>query len=286
MHDMTLSVPERVDATRAFAATRKCAMSADWSRREFLRSVSGGVALSWTASLWAQSGGSNGRYNEVKIAAVATGEELAAQPDLWVMEVYFRPLRQVVVTVTDPVTKEAKPTYVWYLPYRAFNRPLATRNVGVLPENELDQPVLPAKFIPEFELITTDTTPPRSHVDRVIPEALPVIARRERLPLLNSVTVVSDLPAALPADDPAAKAVYGVAMWQGIDTSSDRYTVFMTGFSNGMKPVVDKEAGDAAGLKSPLRVKTIEMSYWRPGDQYDLREPEIRLDSVPRWIYR
>jgi hypothetical protein len=236
-------------------------------------------------------------YSELKVEALATGEELAAQPDLWVMEVYFKPMRQIIVPITDPQTGKQKPEYIWYLPYRAVNRRLTTRNVPAAAVNDLDPPVIPPLFIPEFTLITTDTDEPKIYRDEIIPEALAAINKRERRTYKSSVGVVTEVPPAVDPGDPNEQFIYGVATWRGIDPDADRYTVYMTGFSNGMRKA---QAPDGTEF---LQTKTIQTKYWRPGDRFELKEREIRIDpgpltvdektrpedrdpGMPRWIYR
>jgi hypothetical protein len=220
------------------------------------------------------------KFGEVRLAAVATGEELAAQPDLWVMDVYFKPMRQIAIELTDPKTGQKQSKYVWYVVYRAVNRKLPEIVADNPPVNELDPPVLPQKFVPSFSLMTTDTAEPKVYEDKVWPEALAIIARRERLPLLNSVSAVQTVPAPAAPGSNEEKAIYGVAMFTDVNPEADRYTVFLTGFSNGVRKI------DAPDGSKGIQHKTIVTKYWRPGDQFDQREPEIRLDGDPQWIYR
>jgi len=220
------------------------------------------------------------KFSEVKVDALATGDEIAAQPDLWVMEVYFKPMRQIVVNLTDPKSGQKRPEYVWYITYRAVNRPLALRARGNRPTNDLDAPIIPPRFIPEFTLVTTDTPEPKVFHDEVIPEAIAEINRRERGNFKSTVNVVADVPPAADPGSPDEKYITGVATWRGIDPEADRYTVFLTGFSNGLKKVTAEDG--TIGMQN----KTIMTKYWRPGDQFDQREPEIRLDGTPQWIYR
>lgn len=219
------------------------------------------------------------RHSEVKVEAIATGEEISGQTGLWVMEVYYKPLRMIAVDITNPKTGKTEPQYVWYLPYRAINRPLASAAVENLPVNDLDAPVLPPKFIPEFTLVTMGESPKVYH-DQIIPEALAAIRKRERGMLESSVSAVTDVPPPQPFNAEAPQEISGVAMFTGIDPTADRYTLFMTGFSNGVNKTT---APDGSTV---VQHKTIEMKYWRPGDEFDLREPEIRPDGPPRWIYR
>ena len=69
-------------------------------------------------------------------------------------------------------------------------------------------------------------------------------------------------------------------MWRGIDPEADRYTVFMTGFSNSIRKV------DGPDGKPIIMTKTIKQKYWRRGDRFDQREPEISLEGDTQWIYR
>jgi hypothetical protein len=239
------------------------------------------AALAWAPGLaFAQKSLTAPKYSEVRIAAVATGEELSAQPDLWVMDVYFKPMRQVVIELTDPKTGQKQSKYVWYVVYRAVNRPLPQIVQNNPPVNELDPPVLPPKFVPAFTLMTTDTEEPKLYDDKVLPEAMAVIARRERLPLRNSVTAVGTVASPAEPGAPNQQVIYGVATFTDIDPEADRYTVFMTGFSNGVRKVPGTEG------TSSVQNKTIVTKYWRPGDQFNQREPEIRLDGDPQWIWR
>lgn len=212
-------------------------------------------------------------YSEIRVQSVATGEEISAQPDLWVTEVYFKPMRLIAVEITDPKTGQKQPKFVWYTVYRAINRPLVTPVIPNPPVNELDPPVLPPRFIPEFELVTVDGEQPTVYKDQVIPEALAAINRREGRIYSSSVGIVADVPAPVKAGSPDEKFFYGVAMFTDVDPDADLYTVYMTGFSNGMK-VCQSPDGTPIVLH-----KTIEVRYWRPGDRFSQQEPEIRLDT-------
>lgn len=219
---------------------------------------------------------------EIQVPGVATGEELIQQRDLWVLEVNFKPLRMVTVELTDPATGQKRLERVMYLVYRAVNRPLAARGVDKerQPANEFDPPVSPPMFVPEFTLVAEDDGQQRIYHDIVIPEAQAAINRRERRNYKNSVEVVGPIPDFAQPGEPAENAIYGVAMFRGVDPAVDRFTLYLTGFSNGFRRV---EGPDG---KPIIQTKTLVQKYWRPGDQFDTREREIRLDGDSRWIYR
>lgn len=241
-----------------------------------LRAIAAAVVLSV-----ATEGSAQPRRGEFEIPAIATGEERTAQSDLYVMDVYAKPLRMIQLKLTDPKTGEQKLEYVWYMAYRAFNRKLERPAYDKPPENTLDPEIIsPPLFVPSFTLVTTDSDVPKAYDDEIIPEALAYIRKREQGKYLDSVSIVGPIPPASEPDDENREGLWGVATWRGIDPAADRYTVYMTGFSNGIRAV--KGPDD----KPIIQTKTVEQKFWRPGDPFDRKEPEIRVDGIPQWIYR
>lgn len=250
-----------------------------------LRLISSCLLLVVATPLWGQSQRSTlSRGFDAQAPAVASAEEMA-QGDLWVMEVEFKPLRLIRIETTDPVTGEKRDELVWYLVYRAQNKPLQSpaQEEGRTPINNYDPPPGPSLLVPEFQLITDDNDMQQVHEDVVIPEAQSAIAEREmrgadaKKELKNSVQVVQPIPA---VDDKAAKPIYGVAMWRGIDPSTDHFKVYASGFSNGYREVKGPDG------KPLILRREIVLDYWRPGDEFDITEREFRLREQPRWIYR
>lgn len=223
---------------------------------------------------------------DVTLEATASSEELNAQDDLWVMEVSFKPMRMIDVEVRDPKTGQRKKEYIWYLIYKAVNRPLEGRTEPVIPEpvNQTD-PVPTPTFVPEFTLVTEDNDVPQIYPDVFIPEAQRVIQQREhRQPTdpvyKNSVEIVGDIPEITPYESRDEKALYGMVMFRGVDSDTDYFTVYMTGFTSFYRKM---EGPDG----EPLIVRrVIKQQYWRPGDRYDQTEREIRRKGEPQWIER
>lgn len=221
------------------------------------------------------------RGGEVEIKALATGEERTAQSDLYVMDVVYKPMRMIQVELTDPATGEKKLQYVWYIVYRAYNRKLVRPSNDTPPVNVLDPEVLsPPLFVPEFTLQTTDTPSPVTYPDEIIPEAIAAINKREKGKYLSSVDIVGPIPPATEYGETDREGVWGVATWRGIDQDADRYTVFLTGFSNGIR------AAEGPDGQPVIQTKTIVQKYWRPGDKFEQKEPEIRTEGLSQWIYR
>lgn len=282
---------------------------------------------------------------DTTVAPVVTSQELRAQPRLWVLEVSYKPMRMIIAEITDRKTGEKKRQFIWYLVYRVVNRPLrqledASETATV---NQFDGPPGPPIFAPSFTLLTDDGGVQVVYEDEILPEAQAAIMRRERQVLKNSVEVVGPIPPIAESGAPEA-ALYGVAMWSGVDLTADFFTVIMSGLSNGYMYVQgpvpydqlrqlaaegkvlitdqvwdgqsdwiganeldglfdEKKAAQPNTKESswyyaiapdrvepeslpPIWRKTLIQKYWRPGDELDPDETEIRAFGDPRWVYR
>lgn len=222
------------------------------------------------------------RRNEIQVPRSTPSEEELGQYRVWTLDVFMKPMRMIPVELTNPTTGAKKLEYVRYITYRAIPRKAVERVDGNAPENQFDEPVSPQLFIPEFTLVITDNDRHEEFQDQVIPEALVAINKREKVNYKSSVSVVQPIPEASDAGAGAGadNAIMGVAMWRGIDPEADRYTVFMTGFSNGYRKL---EGPDGMPV---VMTKTIIQKYIRRGDRFDQKEDEIELDGDPKWIYR
>ncbi|MDB4786915.1 hypothetical protein OAG29_03025 [Planctomycetaceae bacterium] len=219
---------------------------------------------------------------DVIAPAIASGAELNDQTNLFVMELQFRPMGLVTVPITDPKTGKVSRQLVWYQVYRTRNVTLDspvddTDTAPVNPKDPIPRPYL----IPEFFLIADAKDTVEVYADQVIPEAVSAIEQREKLKLKNSVEIIQRIPDAVAeGDDP--KWIYGVATWIGIDPNTDYFKLFAEGFSNGYQ--IAKIEDESIVLR-----KTVELKYWRPGDDFQQGDEEIRRnpeDPKPGWLYR
>lgn len=237
------------------------------------------MGLSWLVSpVHAQN--QLNRGFEYRITSYVLGEEIARQPGLWMMNIEYKTLRMINVDVTDPVTGEKKPTRIVYLVYRAWRPQIETKQRENVPVNDLDAPRGPKMFMPEFTLVTTDNDRQDVYVDQIIPEAQAAIIKRERQQLFNSVQLIQPVPEATPQGERPENMIYGVAMWPNVDPEADRFTVYMTGFSNAYVAAPGPD-GETLMLR-----KTVRQRYWRPGDELETFEKEFRTEGPSDWIYR
>jgi len=174
---------------------------------------------------------------------------------IWVLDFGFKQLRIYSVEIGG------KRRLVHYLYYRVINR---TGN--------------PRDFVPQFTLVT-DTG--KRYEESVIPKAVGLIQAREdpTIRLLGPVDVVGVIPPCKKAtvDD----AVFGVAMWEGIDPHADRMSIYIRGLSDGYQEVPAPDGG-----KPVVRYKTLRIDLIRRGDARNLSEKEITLaEPSYEWIY-
>lgn len=242
------------------------------NRRQFLdRSL----LAAGTLIAWPQSGFSQIAPGVETVARpLITGEERNTQPDIWAMEINFKPVRMILADVADPKTGKTSRELVWYLAYRAVMRATSGfADAGVKLE---DRPIL----VPELTFVIDGRRGIEIYEDRILPAAQAAINKRERIKYQNSVEIVAPLPKVTPDRARVLNSLNGVAMWTGIDPDVVFFTIYMSGFSNGYK-VEQGPNGEEIVTR-----RTLAQKFWRPGDRFDQNEDEIRLKDDPQWIYR
>lgn len=194
-------------------------------------------------------------------------KEVRFTHDIWNLEFSFKPVRFLWTDVPDESGKVER-KLIWYLVYRI-------RNPG-------DAPV---DFVPYFVLETRikKDDPPRFYPDRLVPVAVPLVQRREdpRRRLLDTVEIAGPIE---PSADDEAGSVWGVAMWTDIDPRTDYFSIYVNGLTNAYR-WQDHEDGERTFTR-----KLLKLNFWRPGDEYDEDEKEIRV-GVPgevdyEWLWR
>jgi hypothetical protein len=175
---------------------------------------------------------------------------------IWVLDFAYKPLRLRTVEVPGKGTR-----IIHYLYYRVINHTGA-----------------PRPFIPQFTLIT-DTG--KRYEEAVIPTAVNPIKLREapEVKLIGAVDIDGMIPESnrKNVDD----AVFGVAMFEGIDPKADALHIYVRGLSDGHKDIAKQ------GSEKPTTTyKTIRLDFIRRGDHIDLKEREIQPSDPPyEWIY-
>lgn len=176
---------------------------------------------------------------------------------IWVLDIAFKPLRIRTVEVPGKGRRQ-----VHYLYYKVVNR------TGQ-----------PRMFAPQFVMVNESG---QRFEDEVIPEAIPVIQKREEpsIPVLGAVDVIGVIP---PSTKPTVDdAVYGVACWDRWDPKSDRFSIYVRGLSDGFVELAPQKPG----AKPVAKYKTLRIDFIRRGDERQLSENEIQLADPPyTWVY-
>lgn len=178
---------------------------------------------------------------------------------IWVLDLTFKPLRMVTVEVPGKGRRQ-----IHYLWYRVVNRTGKTRF-----------------FVPQFTLVCPETG--KTYQDSVLPQAVKVIQAREdpTKPLLGSVEIAGYLPPSI--KNGVDEAVYGVAIWEGVDPAADRFEVYVRGLSDGYQTVPAEGAQPAK-----TKYKALKIEFTRPGDDRRISEREIQFADPNRpfeWTY-
>lgn len=158
----------------------------------------------------------------------------------------------------------------------------------------------PRKFVPHFVLATprlvletvSVTNPdtgetewqteskPVAYDDRIIPLALPKIAKREGMTSLPETSV------SFPHKEiNSGEGLWGVAMWTDIDPRINEFSLFVSGLTNAYEwsDRVTEEGTYAntgnIGEGRIIKRKVLKLDWWRVGDSNSLNESQIHFGS-------
>lgn len=225
------------------------------------------------------------------------------------LEFSFKPLRMIEVDVPQPSGRLQRKN-IWYMVYRVRNTG-AGLLPSIAPDGELlteEKGVAPVRFLPQLVLASQELDAQgerirKAYLDRIIPAAMAPIERREMggRPLLNSVEMTERQLNI--ESGRTQQGAWGVALWEDVDPTLDFFSVFVGGLSNATRwtdPPGAFQAGDNPGTGRQFTSKTLQLNFWRPGDQYEENEREVRFGVAPeradlydvtegvayRWIYR
>jgi hypothetical protein len=211
--------------------------------------------------------------------------------DIWCLEFTFKPVRMIWVDVPQAGGKMQR-KLIWYMVYHVKNtgkhlKPTRGED-GTHAMQTVDREL---RFFPQFVLEAQEYN--KAYLDRVIPVAILAIQQREdpNRRLFNSVEI-STKPLAV-STDLVDKSVWGVATWEDVEPRTDFLSVFVQGLTNAYRWVDSPKGfkpGDPPGKDRTLLQKTLQLNFWRPGDEYVEDQRVIRF-GIPgkvdyQWVYR
>ena len=229
--------------------------------------------------------------------------------EAWCLEISFKPLRMIEVDIPQPSGRLQR-KLIWYMVYRVTNTGVRLAPVG--PEDDVvkAEPTegTPVQFYPQFVLESHDRNETgdrtyKAYLDRILPTAVAAIQRRED-PNRELLTPVEMTGREIPVTaGNIPQSLWGVVMWEDVDPSIDFFSIYVQGLSNASKwwdPPNAFAAGDPPLTGRRFFRKTLQLNFWRPGDDVEEHEGEIRF-GVPvgkadlydseegvayRWVYR
>jgi hypothetical protein len=214
---------------------------------------------------------------------------------IWHLEFSFKPVRMIYVDIPQP-TGMMQRKLIWYMVYRIRNTgahmsPMAAKTEFGHDMYGPGRQNYSTRFYPRF--LFEAHKEKKAYMDRVIPIAVPAIQRREdpAIRLFNSVQI-SQIDIKV-STETADHSVWGVATWTDIDQRTDFFSIYVQGLTNAYKWIDPEGAwkdGDPPGTGRRYAVKTLQLNFWRPGDQYNPHEEEIRF-GIPgkapyQYVYR
>ena len=211
----------------------------------------------------------------------------------WYLQFTFKPLRLIQVDLPGANGRLDRKV-VWYMVYRVKNvgghlkpvakEPQAADELASAPEVQSIDDIGPPGiiFIPKFALEATIEGQKQVYADRVLPLAIDAIRRREdpNRKLLDTVSMSSHpIPLSTATDD---RSVWGVATWVDVDPRIDFFSIYINGLTNAYRwtdPPGAFKAGDLPGTGRQYKHKTLQLNFWRPGDEFVLSEDEIHIGA-------
>jgi hypothetical protein len=230
-------------------------------------------------------------------------ERMIIRRPVWYLEFAFKPLRMIEVDIPLPSGKFVRKP-VWYMVYRVKNNGYhlspkqghfqlegagETAKVTWVDEPDAfghtdfgaEQVNHTARFMPRFVLVAHDLNPQvnnKKYLDQLVPVAVPRIQQREdpAIKLLDSVQMTTiDIPV---SDENIDRSVWGVVTWTDLDPRIDFFSIFIQGLTNAYQFTDDMDAFkfDERLTGRKITPKTLQLCFWRPGDEVEHDEGELR----------
>ena len=209
--------------------------------------------------------------------------------EVWGLEFSFKPLRMVNVEFPQ-ADGSVERKLLWYLVYNVRNtgeRLKPTQNdLGEFSAEAAE--AQPVTFLPHFVLEGQDRDANgqriyKAYLDRIMPSVVETIRQREvpgRQLLNNAEMAETPIEVSSEGED---NSVWGVAIWEQVDPEMDFLSIYVGGLTNAhvwVDPPGEYRSGDPAGKGRRIAAKTLQLNFWRPGDEFLENEKEIRF-GVP-----
>ena len=263
-----------------------------------MTSLLANAELEWEPNFWPQSRTLRGM-----------AETADFYREAWGLQFSFKPLRMIEVDIPQSSGRVQRKR-IWYMVYRVTNTgarlaPVEADDGIIRAEPTEPQPVT---FYPQFILESHDRDRDgnriyKAYLDRILPTAVAAIQQRED-PNRELLTTVEMSGREIPVSTGnVQQSLWGVATWEDVDPQIDFFSIYVSGLSNAYKwrdPQTGISADDPPLTGRRFFRKTLQLNFWRPGDDIDEHEEEIRFGApvdkadlygskeglAYRWVYR
>lgn len=215
-------------------------------------------------------------------------KDVSFHRDIWMLEIQFKPMRMIWADLPGPQGRFER-KLIWYMVYKVTNPGKVLHPIEVQMDEKrklwnlttVDKPV---RFVPVFtlevhnQLQNEAAGSAKVYSEKYIPIVLPAIRAREDKNRDFLPTV--QMPA---KEIGPGETVWGVATWVDIDPRNVWFSVYVEGLTSAYfwKDDLAKFAAVTKGTeKGPYRElfgKALKINFWRPGDEYLLKENQVRL---------
>jgi hypothetical protein len=213
-------------------------------------------------------------------------KDATVRHDIWMLQFKYKPVRMLWADIPGPNLKMQR-KQIWYMVYEVTNTGKVYHPVMASDQTyKLDTVDKPLQFVPMCSLEVHSrlqnevAASGKVYYEKYIPIVLPAIRARED----KNREFISDFD--MPSKIiPVGQSLWGVATWQDIDPQNVWFSVNVEGLTNATtyKDDMAKYAAKASGAgREPYReifTKVLKLNFWRPGDEYTVKESQIRLGT-------
>ncbi len=203
--------------------------------------------------------------------------------EVWMLEIKYKPIRMIWADIPGPDARMQR-KQIWYMVYQVTNPGKSFRSV---PDEKLYKLVSvdkPVRFVPVFTLEVHNALrkevegSAKVYLEQYIPIVLPAIRAREDK---NREFLTSEQ---MPQRElRVGETVWGVVTWQDVDPNNVWFSVYVEGLTNAYTFADDPAkyaASKGQGLFREIRTKVLKINFWRPGDEFTVKESQVR-SGVP-----
>ncbi len=225
-------------------------------------------------------------------------KDVSFRQDIWVLQFRFKPVRMIWADIPGDQGRMQR-EQVWYMVYTVTNPGKVLHPVEDADKTyKVEMVDKPIHFVPVFTLEVhnwlKDEAPGSAKVysEKQIPLAVPAIRAREdkNRQFLNTEEMAAKKGIAV------GETVWGIATWDNVDPRNVWFSVYIEGLTNAYRWKDDPAKYDDAikgRARAPFRelyAKVLKLNFWRPGDEYSVKEAQVRC-GVPgqpdyEWVWR